>query len=202
MKRKLIILLALAMLVSGLTALRETFPCGNYLRLHVLANSDRLCDQRLKYQVRDAVVAAASELLRNAPDAKTARLLAEEHLAIFQEAAERVVRAKGYDYPVTVCVGEFDFPDRRYGDLFLPEGIYQAVQIRIGQAAGHNWWCVLYPPLCLGQDGKTLRAAPEITPEPRFFLLEKWEQMRGREKQAGEDQKENQKKSEKFFDFY
>ena len=190
MKRKLVLLLMLTLLVTGVTAVREAFPCGNYLRLHVLANSDRLSDQRLKYQVRDA------------PDAKTARLLAEEHIAVFQEAAEKVVRAKGYDYPVTARVGEFDFPDRRYGELFLPEGIYQAVQIRIGQAAGHNWWCVLYPPLCLGQDGKTLRAAPEITPEPRFYLLEKWEEVRGKEEQAGEDQKENQKKSEKFFDLY
>ncbi len=202
MKRKLILLLGVAILVMGAAAWREAFPYGRYLRLHVLANSDRVYDQRLKYQVRDAVIAAAAPLLRDAPDARTARIRAENHLAELQAAAEAVVKKQGYDYPVTARLGEFDFPARQYEQLLLPAGIYQAVQIHIGQAAGHNWWCVLYPPLCLTLDEKTLVAAPEITPEPRLYLLEKWEQLRNRQKQPEESPKENQKKSEILFDFY
>ena len=202
MKKKLMILLGLAVLVIGLAGWQEAFPYGHYLRLHVLANSDQLYDQRLKYQVRDAVIAVASPLLRDAADAKEARALAASHLPELQAVAEAVVRQQGYDYPVTARIGGFDFPDRRYASLFLPAGVYQAVQIRIGEAAGHNWWCVLYPPLCLNAGETTLTTAPEIMPEPRFYLLEKWEQLRGKPAAEGAEKKENQKKSENLFDFY
>ena len=76
------------------------------------------------------------------------KIWAAGHLDEIEEEALKVVFAEGFDYPVTANVTKCYFPDRRYGDVLFPKGYYKALRVEIGEAAGHNWWCVLYPALC------------------------------------------------------
>lgn len=110
------------------------------VRLHVLANSDAVEDQRLKLTVRDAVLQAA-EGVGEIDDTLLYRL---------QEEAQRTVETEGYDYPVRVTREHCWFDTREYETFSLPAGYYDAVRVIIGEGAGRNWWCVIYPPLCAG----------------------------------------------------
>lgn len=130
-------------------------------RFHVLANSDGEADQELKLKVRDGVLSYMKEYLVENAGGKDMKVSGETisecqnvktwtaaHLAEIEEEALQVIRAEGYDYPVTARVVECYFPDRRYGEVLFPKGYYEALRVEIGKAAGHNWWCVLYPSLC------------------------------------------------------
>ncbi|MGD0152679.1 MAG: stage II sporulation protein R [Thermacetogeniaceae bacterium] len=120
----------------------------NLIRLHIIANSNNPQDQALKYQVRDAIVAALRpELLQLHSRPAAEALLAAERDRIIR-IAEQTIAANGYSYPARMEIGNFNFPTRAYGDLVLPAGNYRAVRIVLGQGAGANWWCVLFPPLC------------------------------------------------------
>lgn len=183
MKRKLLLLTGLAVLMMAAVGLWQEyhFPYNDYLRLHVLANSDQVYDQQLKLAVRDEMISVITPILADAENADEARSLAQTHLGELTQAAQEVVWRHGYDYHVTAEIGRFDFPDRQYDSLFLPAGNYQALRVRIGKAEGHNWWCVLYPPLCLASDGKTLTTVPEEKPQTRFFLVDLWERFQSEE---------------------
>ena len=109
-------------------------------RLHVLANSDTSEDQLLKLKVRDAVLRVAEQY-----EGIDAAVLNE-----MEANAQRVVADEGYDYPVTVSRGEYYFDTRVYETFALPAGKYDAVRVVIGEGAGKNWWCVVYPQLCAG----------------------------------------------------
>ena len=122
----------------------------NVVRLHILANSDSEQDQALKLKVRDAVLAASADWPQTADSAAEALALAEERLPEIQAVARHVILAEGYDYPVTAEVCRMYFTTRQYDTLTLPAGMYDAVRISIGDGAGQNWWCVMYPPLCVG----------------------------------------------------
>jgi len=119
------------------------------LRLHVIANSDDPADQALKIEVKDAVVTMMTEEFKDISDADIAKDLARQRIPQIQAVAEAKIKSLGYDYPVTVYVGKYDFPTKSYGNLVFPQGEYQAVRIIIGEGQGKNWWCVLFPPLCL-----------------------------------------------------
>lgn len=120
------------------------------VRLHILANSDSTADQTLKLKVRDAVTAAAADWPLMAADADEAAALAEERLPQIQAVAQQTVAAAGYDYPVAVKLADTYFTTRQYDAVTLPAGVYRAVQVTIGEGKGQNWWCVMYPPLCVG----------------------------------------------------
>ena len=121
---------------------------GEVLRFHVLANSDTTADQNLKLDVRDAVLAAFGEKLEGCTTkGESMALLAAYKEEIRQTAAAEIAR-QGYDYPVSVSLVREDFPEKTYGNLVFPAGVYDAVRIEIGEAQGHNWWCVLYPQMC------------------------------------------------------
>ena len=138
---------------SAVTSRVETaYNTHNLIRLHVVANSDQPADQKVKLEVRDAILKASGELFgaRNqapSPPDEVARIL-KENLPLFKRIAENVLRAGGYDYPVNVEFGTFSFPERTYGPLVLPAGDYQALRIVLGEGKGANWWCILFPPLC------------------------------------------------------
>lgn len=119
------------------------------LRLHVQANSDSDADQALKLIVRDAVLEKAQTLFAGLPDQKTAVQVAQSHLADFQQAAEQAVREQGSDQTVRVYVTNMYFPTTAYESFTLPAGRYDALRVELGRHAGHNWFCVLYPALCL-----------------------------------------------------
>ena len=120
------------------------------VRLHILAHSDSAEDQALKLKVRDAVVALSADWQEVAATPEEALALAEGRLPAIQAAAEQTIAAEGYDYPVTAQVCRAYFTTRQYDTLTLPAGTYDAVRLVIGDGAGQNWWCVMYPPLCVG----------------------------------------------------
>ena len=122
----------------------------NVVRLHILANSDSEQDQALKLKVRDAVLAASEDWPQTAATAAEARALAESRLTELEAVARHTVIAEGYDYPVTAEVCRMYFTTRQYDTLTLPAGTYDAVRLQIGAGEGQNWWCVMYPPLCVG----------------------------------------------------
>ena len=124
-----------------------------YIRLHIIANSNSLLDQALKYMVRDEVVRIMTPYLSEVKSIEQARNIVALHQSDIEEAAGRIIAGEGYAYSVKVCKGHFQFPDRTYhdkkgGELTLPAGKYEAVRVIIGQGRGANWWCVLFPPLC------------------------------------------------------
>lgn len=121
----------------------------NVFRLHILANSDSEEDQALKLKVRDKVLEETAYLFDNSKSKEQTALEVESRLDEITEIAESVVKANGYDYAVKCEVTDMYFDNRVYDKITMPEGNYTALRITIGEAAGHNWWCVMFPPLCL-----------------------------------------------------
>ena len=118
------------------------------LRFHVLANSDSDDDQQLKLRVRTLLLDSIYEKLgENASLDDTKEYVLANKDSLEQEA-EDYMKAEGYDYPAHMEVTECYFPTKTYGDMVFPCGTYDAVRVEIGKGKGHNWWCVLYPPLC------------------------------------------------------
>lgn len=118
------------------------------VRLHVLANSDDPADQALKLQVRDAILAEAEPLLEGVSSQEAAEAALRGSLDSLARVGQEAVAQAGYDYPVRVELTTSYFPTREYTDFSLPAGYYRALRVEIGAAEGHNWWCVVYPPLC------------------------------------------------------
>jgi len=118
------------------------------VRLHIVANSNSDLDQSLKFQVRDRILRDTSHIFSQTKNPIQALSLARENTDYIKAIAEDELRRLGFDYRVSVDVGETVFPTKIYGNIALPKGKYNAVNIRIGEAKGENWWCVMYPPLC------------------------------------------------------
>lgn len=121
---------------------------NSVFRLHVLANSDSEEDQQLKLKVRDALLSYMNTLSSNCNTKEEAIQIATQHQNEFQTIAENVIVENGYNYPVQIKINNFYFPNKSYGDISLPAGYYDALRVEIGEAKGHNWWCVMFPPLC------------------------------------------------------
>ena len=135
-------------LLSGLSDAREVSE--NVLRLHVQADSDSTKDQRIKLVVRDAVLKKSGELFAKAQSRDEAAAIALENKDAIVRAAEKAVRDAGGDDSVSFSIGERYFPTRVYdGGLRLPAGNYSAVTLSVGSGGGKNWWCVMYPALCV-----------------------------------------------------
>lgn len=117
------------------------------LRFHVLANSDSKEDQNLKMKVKDTVVSWMEEEMDTESLAQTKAFI-RSHLPQIEALAEETIQKEGYSYPVRASLEWTDFPEKTYGDITFPAGTYEALRIQIGEAQGHNWWCVLYPSLC------------------------------------------------------
>lgn len=143
-----------SLLLAGGERAGESALAGDLIRLHIVANSDSAADQRLKLQVRDAVIAYLAPLLAGAASVDDARRIVVSQRADILRIARQTAAAAGASYPVALETGWYDFPVRSYGSLVLPPGRYEAVRILLGAAEGKNWWCVLFPPLCL-IDGTT-----------------------------------------------
>ncbi len=118
-------------------------------RVHILANSDSNEDQSLKLKVRDAVLKESESLFSGIHDKETVKKITEENLEFFKCVAVNTIRAEGYDYSVKTYVTNMFFDTRYYEDITMPSGFYDALRIEIGEAEGKNWWCVMYPSLCL-----------------------------------------------------
>lgn len=119
------------------------------LRLHIIANSDSDFDQELKLKVRDRVLEYTGELFAEVSGKTEAEALAKYSANDIKAAAEEVIAESGANYSVSVEITNMWFETRSYDGFTLPAGDYDAVRIIIGAGEGHNWWCVMYPPLCL-----------------------------------------------------
>lgn len=132
----------------GFTAQCESIP-DKVFRLHVLANSDSAEDQALKLRVRDRILEESAGLMDGVSTREEAEAAAAQSLPKLQAAAEDEIRQAGYAYPVQAEITRMYFPTRQYESVTLPAGEYDALRITIGEAKGKNWWCVLFPALCL-----------------------------------------------------
>ena len=145
----IVVLLVVLMALSFLPVHGEQEVYDTVVRLHVLANSDSEEDQALKLRVRDAVLEAASPIVDGCRSQAEAIEALNAHLTDLEAAARQVIEAEGRTDKVTVLLGEEDYPTRTYESCAFPAGRYVSLRVCIGEAAGKNWWCCLFPPLCL-----------------------------------------------------
>ena len=125
-------------------------------------------DQALKLKVRDKVLSYTAELFRDAPDKETSMQAVGQHLREIAEVACDEVRANGYDYPVKAEITRMYFSTRHYDGYTLPAGMYDALRLSIGKAEGHNWWCVMYPSLCLSSATEREERAKKVYSEEEY----------------------------------
>ena len=152
-KRLLIALLCLAsvLLFIGVMPIHgEAEIYDSVIRLHVLANSDSEEDQALKLQVRDAVLELTTPLLSDCKSQAEAQSILEANRDQLERTARAVIAREGYDYPVSIQFDMEQYPTRTYDSFCFPAGEYLSMRVCIGDAEGKNWWCCLFPPLCLG----------------------------------------------------
>ena len=163
---------------------------NDVLRLHVLANSDTVEDQDLKLKVRDAVLEEGKDIFGGEIKVENAEEKISTEKSRLVNDAENVVKQYGVDYDVDVFVTDEYFDTRSYGDITLPAGNYTAVKVTIGESAGHNWWCVMFPPMCLPaaedktdidmylseDEVKVVKCNPEY--DVRFKIVEWYEQIK------------------------
>lgn len=159
-------------------------------RLHILANSDSQADQSLKLRVRDRLLAESSALFEQAQTKEEAESLIAANLQKLADAASQEIAANGFSYRVRAEITRMYFTTRRYQNYTLPSGTYDALRVTIGEGKGHNWWCVMFPSLCLNTessgDSKTRDALGEEEydlvknekQEYKFFIIELFEKIR------------------------
>lgn len=159
MYRRLLIftftLITLIILIGILPVHGEEAVYDSVLRLHVLANSDSEEDQALKLRVRDRILSDSAHLFENCSSREDAKAVVEENLSLLCDIATDEVREAGYSYSVSVELSEEQYPRKDYESFCFPSGNYLSLKIKIGEAEGQNWWCVLFPPLCLSAASKS-----------------------------------------------
>ncbi|MDO5560109.1 MAG: stage II sporulation protein R [Oscillospiraceae bacterium] len=156
-KFEIILFLSLAayLVLSGVRGFDKDYRAlqNDVVRIHIMANSDANSDQELKLRVRDAILGHSSKWLENCNDSEQAQEIINAHLGEINDIARSEIQAAGYDYDVNSQIVKMDFEDRVYGNITMPRGNYTALRVTIGEAKGHNWWCVMYPPLCIPAAG-------------------------------------------------
>ncbi|MEA4973888.1 hypothetical protein SDC9_107034 [bioreactor metagenome] len=141
----------ITMFVSGSAYAKKVSDdiSGSVIRFHVLANSDEEYDQQLKLSVRDEILKSISKDMNECTDREDAEAYLESHTDEITAIAKKVIAEKGYDYEVCTTLSTEHYPVRYYENAVFPEGNYESLRVIIGSGEGHNWWCVMYPPLCL-----------------------------------------------------
>ncbi len=161
-------LIVLTLIIALVFAAATTYAQGcienisaGVLRLHILANSNSEADQNLKFKVRDRIINETAHVFKNCKNSADAQRVAIENQQFILQIAEKEIHSQGFDYPVKMNIGDFPFPTRNYGSVWLPKGNYRAIRIEIGEAIGKNWWCVMYPPLCFTGDAVKISDSSE-----------------------------------------
>ena len=196
-------LYAFAATVLAATLIFAFFPSSedaavydDVLRLHVIAASDNEVDQATKLAVRDALLEKTAPILAGCTSRDEAAERLGEASALLERTAAEVVASCGGDYGATVLLGEERYPTRTYAAAALPAGEYLSLRVVLGDGAGQNWWCVLFPPLCLSaataDEAEAICIEAGLTPEQyrlitgnegkvkyriKFKLLELWEEI-------------------------
>ena len=186
---------AAALIWGNISLHRQQALADRVVRLHILANSDSEEDQALKLQVRDRVLDRAAEILTESADRAAAEHALRAALPELESLAADEIALRGYDYPVTAELADTAFPTREYDGFALPAGRYLALRLVIGAGEGHNWWCVVFPPLCtavssdlaqtamaagLTEDDVQLITESESGYVLKFKSIELWESLRAR----------------------
>lgn len=149
----------------------------NVLRLHIIANSDSAADQSLKLRIRDEILNYSGELFSGADGIEQATWLAANSTEKIEALAERVISEQGADYNAAVTVGDCYFETRKYESFTLPAGHYRSLIVKLGEGKGKNWWCVIFPEVCLpAATEKTLTTAvndraAEIAYDKKHYIL-------------------------------
>ena len=175
------------------------FRCGEVreevVRLHILANSDSEEDQRVKLAVRDALLNCGEEMFSGAVNVDNAADILNSQKSELIETANAVLAENGFDYDARICLVKEYFSTRTYENFTMPAGEYLALKVILGKGEGHNWWCVMFPPLCLpaaaekteldavfGSGGaKLVQSSPKY--EMRFKIVEVFEEIKNRFKE-------------------
>ena len=177
-KISIILLIALILLLVGsmwgyskkLEALAIQEGIANeVIRFHVVANSDSKEDQQLKLKVKSKVVEMLQMSLKEAKNIEEARNIIKTQFKDIEKISKEVIIAQGYSYEVSVGLERKQFPIKRYGDVVLPPGEYEALLINIGEAQGKNWWCIVFPTLCYVDE--TYEVVPDASKEQLKYLL-------------------------------
>jgi stage II sporulation protein R len=189
--KKALIIVFCMLLIGGVfvACSEESRPASassNVIRLHILANSDTDEDQSTKLQVRDLVLKDwGTKLMAVSTTSAEAWKALNKLLPDIKSDITDYLCKIGVKYGVKLETGVYDFPSKDYNGVDFPEGKYQALRIELGEAAGHNWWCVMFPPLCLVGDGdmdmqeyidlvKSIQAGDDAPPAPvRSWLFDK-----------------------------
>ena len=152
----------LTLLTGVWSSASQTALADQVLRLHVVANSDSAADQALKLAVRDMVLEQAAPLLEGANSQQAAEAALLPHLDDLARAGQAVLAQAGSSDPVTVSLTDQWFPTKVYDGFSLPAGTYRALKVVIGDGAGQNWWCVVFPPLCLASVTEEVAATAAV----------------------------------------
>ena len=161
----LILALVLTILCGGALAKEQEDLSENLIRLHVIANSDSAEDQALKLKVRDGILENITELLKGVTDRDTAARLISTRMDTIIAESKRIISAQGCGYDVTAKIAVEDYPTRAYESFSLPAGKYTSLRVVIGAGGGQNWWCVIFPPLCMASATDSTAAFEQLTDE-------------------------------------
>lgn len=138
----------------------------NIIRIRIIPNSDSAEDQSLKLQIRDAVLSGSEDLFSETQTYKDALTTAENNIELFEHIANEEIKKAGFDYSVSVQIRNEYFETREYDDFTLPAGVYKTAVFTVGEGKGQNWWCVVFPQVCVGScSGKLTDTVSESTAE-------------------------------------
>lgn len=163
---------------------------SDVLRLHVIANSDTSVDQNLKLRLRDYILQEGKDIFNGSVNVENAVKKIEPVLPELEKSAKAFVNKAGFDYDVKISLSNEYFTTRTYETVTLPAGKYLALRVVIGSGEGHNWWCVMFPPMCVPaadkkdeienvfseKEIKLVESKPKY--EPRFKVVEIYEQLK------------------------
>ncbi len=183
--------IVLAVFLSNVAAFGQECDAvrADVVRLHILANSDSPADQQVKLRVRDRILADVGGVFAGPQTQADAKETARQNLPAIESAARAALDEAGVDAPVRTELCRMYFTTRQYDDLMLPAGDYDAVRVTIGEGAGHNWWCVMYPPICVSaamaedmpafEEIETLNSEPLF--KPKLAVVEVFEKLFGKD---------------------
>ena len=159
---------------------------SDVLRLHVIANSDTSVDQNLKLRLRDYILQEGKDIFNGSVNVENAVEKIEPVLPELEKSAKAFVNQAGFDYDVKISLSNEYFTTRTYETVTLPAGKYLALRVVIGSGEGHNWWCVMFPPMCVPAADKkdeienvfSEKEIKLVESEPRFKVVEIYEQLK------------------------
>lgn len=164
----------ISMIMSSYTVFAEDceYIRENILRLHILANSDNEVDQKIKLLVRDRILEESKSIFMLTGDKEEAKKKILENIDYIKDISEEEIYNNGYNYKVNIELLDMYFTTRDYGKIILPAGMYDSLRISIGEGKGKNWWCLIYPNMCIGSVGIEEKS-PEIFSQNQEDIIHK-----------------------------